>query len=359
MTKSQLWHSLDDSSNRKNMKTIFKLFISFCFALNCIGLPLFADEEDTRDKHKGLQQPVIQKPATTASGIKDRLSYNFYIGALEGYDNNVYLDSRRKGDTFDQVMADAVFRYRLNDKLDIKARYDFTSITYHRFTDVSMLDNQIVASFEYYPQNRLKIEAGYLVDFIDYFKGSDSDFRKDGPFAGVRYYIDKKTYIGGAYQYSTYDYKSRKTRNSSDEVTDITRKDKRNTVTAEFATYMGKLFVKVKNTYFWNNSNDGYLDFYDYNSERINLYTAYPVTDKLTLLLNGGYQRRDFKSRTTVKDPNKKQNDNIMILGGGLSYKLLPSCSISLNYSYRQNYSNDPIQEYSGAIGTLGVNISF
>jgi opacity protein-like surface antigen len=344
------------------MKKIFKLFmlfVVFSIGINYIALPLCADEEDTRDKHKDLQQPVVQKPAITSSGIKDKLSYNFYIGALEGYDNNVYLDPGRKGDTFDQVMADAVVRYRLNDNLNLKARYDFTSITYHKFTDVSMLDNQISASFEYFPQNRLRIEAGYLVDFVNYLKGKDSDFMKDGPFAGMRYYINKKTYIGGMYQYNTYDYRARKTRDSLNQITDITRKDKRNTVMAEFATYMGKLFVKIKNTYFWNNSNYEYLDFYDYNSERINLYTAYPITDKLTVLLNGGYQRRDFKSRTTIKDPNKKEHDNIMMLGGGLSYKLLPSCSISLNYSYRQNYSNDPVQEYSGAIGTIGVNIFF
>jgi opacity protein-like surface antigen len=336
-----------------------KCFIFFCLLFS-FSKPacLSADEEDTRDKHQDIQQGTT-KQAPAVSGIKDRLSYNFYIGALEGYDNNVYLNPSRKGDTFDQVMADAVFRYRLNDRLDIKAQYDFTSITYHRYTDVSMLDNQILASFEYYPQNRFKIEAGYLVDFIDYLKGKDSDYMLDGPFAGLRYYLNKKTYMGGMYQYGVYDYRSRKTRNSSDQETDITRKDKRNTVIAEFATSIGKLFVKIKNTYFWNDSNDQYLDFYDYNSERINLYTAYPINSKLTLLLNGGYQRKDFKSRTTIKDPSKKEHDNIMILGGGVSYKLMPSCSLSLNYSYRQNYSNDPIQDYSGSIGTLGVNIFF
>jgi hypothetical protein len=345
------------SVSMNKMKIIFKLCALSYLALNCIILPVLADEEDTRDKHKGLQQPVIQKPATTASGVKDGLSYNFYIGASEGYDNNVYLNSSRKGDIFDQVMADAVFRYRLNDRLNIKARYDLTSLTYHRFTDVNMFDNQVSASLEYYPQNRLKFEAGYIVDFVDYLKGSGSDFIMDGPFAGLRYYIDKRSYIGGIYQYNTYDYRSRKTRDISNQVAGITREDKRNTVIAEFATYMGELFVKVKNTYFWNDSNDQYLDFYDYNSQRIGLYTAYPVTEKLALLLSGGYQRKDFKSRTTIKDPAKKEHDNIMMLGGGVCYKILPACSISINYSYRQNYSNDPMQEYSGGIGTIGVNI--
>jgi hypothetical protein len=339
------------------MKIIYKPLLC-CLILCSACLPANADEEDTREKHKDIQQPIAKQTAAV-SGIKDRLSYNFYLGALEGYDNNVYLDSGRKSDSFDQAMADAVFRYRVNDRLNIKALYNFTSITYHKFTDVSMLDNQISASLEYYPENRLKLEAGYLVDFIDYFKDKDSDFIMDGPFAGARYYIDKKTYIAAMYNYSVYDYSRRKTRDSYNQITDITRKDKRNTIIAEFATYIGRLFVKVKNTYFFNNSNDQYLDFYDYNSERINLYAAYPVTEKLVFLLNSGYQRKDFKSRTTTEDSSKKEHDNLMILGAGLSYKVLPACSVSLNYSYRQNYSNDPIQEYSGSIGTFGINLAF
>ena len=133
------------------MRNIYRIAI-LCFFIVCFFiLPALADQEDARDKHKDLQQPSAKKASGTVSGVKDKLSYNVYLGILEGYDNNVYLNPARKGDTFDQAMADVVFRYRLSDKLDIKAHYDFTSITYHKFTDVSMLDNQVAASFEYYP----------------------------------------------------------------------------------------------------------------------------------------------------------------------------------------------------------------
>jgi hypothetical protein len=341
------------------MRIVIKFFTACVFMLFLIAGTAFADDEDTRDKHKITKGTLGEKQAESVSSFTDKLSYNAYMGALEGYDNNVYLDPSRKGDIFDQVMADIVLRYRVNNKLDIKTRYDFTSITYHRFTDVSMLDNQVSAGLEYYPFNRLKAEAGYIIDFIDYFKSKDSDYMMDGPYAGIRYYINRKAFIGTMYQYSEYDYSSRKTRDNSAVETDITRKDKRNSLTAEIGSYLGKLFVKIKNTYFWNDSNDQYLDFYDYNSERINLYAAYPVTDKVSAILSGGYQRKDFKNRTTIKDPGKKENDNIMMLGAGFSYSIMPSCSVSFNYSYRQNYSNDPVQEYSGSIGTIGLNLSF
>jgi len=338
---------------------MLKHFAICVFILSLAVCNVSADEEDARDKHKGLKGNVYKKPGESVSGFTDKISYNAYISSLEGYDNNVYLDPSRKGDIFDHVMADIVLRYRVNNKLDIKTRYDFTSITYHRFTDVSMLDNQVSAGLEYYAFNRLKAEAGYIVDFIDYFKSKDSDYMMDGPYAGIRYYINRKAFIGAMYQYSEYDYSSRKTRDNLAVETDIKRKDKRNSLTAEIGSYLGKLFVKIKNTYFWNDSNDQYLDFYDYNSERINLYAVYPVTDKMSAILSGGYQRKDFKNRTTIKDPGKKENDNIMMLGAGFSYSIMPSCSVSFNYSYRQNYSNDPVQEYSGSMGTIGLNLSF
>ena|GEM_PF-782422 len=350
-------HALPVTGN--NLKVLYKTLFLCCCLLCAADVSSRADDEDTREKHKDINQIPPKTAPKSALSIRDKLSYNVYVGVFEGYDNNVYLDSKRKGDLFDQFNSDAVLRYRINDNFDVKARYDFTGITYHEFTDVSMMDNRLAASFEYYHQDRVKTEAGYSVDFIDYFKGKDSDLASNGPFAGIRYYIDRKTYIGGIYQYTVYDYKSRKIRDGLDNEIDSTRKDCRNTVITEFAAYVDNLFVKVKNTYFINDSNDEYLDYYDYNSERVNLYVAYPVSARLTVLINGGYQRKDFKSRTTIKDPDKKEQDNIIMLGGGLFYQLSPSCSANLDYSYRQNYSNDPIQEYSGSIMTAGINISF
>ena len=127
----------------------------------------------------------------------------------------------------------------------------------------------------------------------------------------------------------------------------------------EAVTHFGKLFVKVKNRYYFNESNDEYMDYYDYQAERVNLYTAYPLTEKLSVLLSGGYQYKDFKSRTITTDADKKEHDHLMTLGSGINYKILPSFYISANYTYRQNYSNDPMQEYSGSVSTAGINYFF
>ena len=161
------------------------------------------------------------------------------------------------------------------------------------------------------------------------------------------------------YQYYFCDYKHRDIRDGANNKIDVTREDNRNNVSGVVVTHLGKLFLKIKNTYNFNESNDGYMDYYDYQSDRVSLYTAYPLTEKLSILLNGGYQYKKFKSRTITIDSNKKEHDNLMILGGGLNYKMFSSFYISANYTYRQNYSNDPMQEYSGSVSTVGINYFF
>jgi len=264
-----------------------------------------------------------------------------------------------KGDAFDQVMGNVVARYKLNEQVDIKARYDFASITYHEATDVSMLDNDGALSLEYYPMNSVRIEAGYEADFVTYLKNEDGDFMTEGPFCAVRHYFNPKTYIGAKYQYSSYDYEHRTIRGGAGNRLPLTREDHRHNAIAEIVTHVKKLFLKIKTTYYLNESNDEYMDYYDYWSGKINLYMAYPITQKVSILLNGGYQRRDYESRTITTSVDKKEYDDLMILGGGFFYKITPSFYINTNYTYRQNYSNDPFQEYSGSVGTAGFNYFF
>jgi len=322
------------------------------------GISGFADEEETRQKQKD-QVHLLEETVAEEAAIGDRFKTYFSISATEGYDNNVFLDSSRKGDAFDQIMGDLIARYRLNKQVDIKARYDFTSITYHEATDLSMIDNDGVLSLEYYPMNNVRIEAGYEADLLTYLKNKDGDLIKEGPFCAIRHYFNPKTYIGAKYQYSSYDYEHRNIRGGAGNRLPLTRKDHRHNAIAEIITHIKKLFLKIKATYYFNESNDEYMDYYDYWSGKINLYTAYPVTQKMSILFNGGYQYKDYESRTITTSVDKKESDDLMILGGGLFYKITPSFYINTNYTYRQNYSNDPFQEYSGSVGTVGFNYLF
>ncbi|NQT95603.1 MAG: hypothetical protein HQ572_04055 [Candidatus Omnitrophica bacterium] len=331
------------------------LSLSIFTVVTMLSSSSFADEEETRQKHKDYEQPAA---ATETSSLPEKLNTQFSIGALEGYDNNAFLNSSKKGDIFDQAFGDIVIRYMLTDNLNIKAIYDFMSITYHEQTSLSMLDNDIAGGFEYYIGENIKVEAGYDIDFIHYINNEESDLQTDGPFGGIRLYFDKGSYIGSKYRYKLYDYDERNIRLSGNRPSDTVREDHRHQIIGEAQISREKLSIKAKNTFNINDSNDEHMDYYDYWSNKIMGYITYNVDDKVFIMLNGGYQRKEYESRE-ITTSTAEQEDDLMILGGGIYYQVSQKFYVNANYTYRQNYSNDPFQEYSGSVGTVGINCLF
>jgi opacity protein-like surface antigen len=329
-----------------------------CFLLILCSCGVYADEEEQRQKHKGS---ITQKTQVSqeASAFSERLKARSYASFYEGYDNNVFLNSARENDMFDQFMYGTEVKYRLNNQLDLAATYDFTSITYHDYKSLSLVDNEFSASLQYYIGKHIKLDAGYELDLVTYLDNSGADFKSDGPFAAIRYYFTPSSYIGAGYSYEFFDYTSRKVRDSINQVSAITREDHRHNIKAEAATTVGKLLVKIKNTYYFNESNDGFMDYYDYQSDKASCYLTYPVAENIFLIGTGGYQRKEYKSRKITTSSSKEEHDDLMILGAGLYYRLTSRFYINTSYTYRQNYSNDPIQEYSGSIVTAGFNYFF
>ena len=341
---------------------LFKYRIYFILAMVFLLFlkPAHADEDDKLEqKRKELSSVSLNKksPQTLPDSLK-RFNFYLYAGAVEGYDNNVFLNPARKGDLFDQAMLDVVAKYRITDNLNFKSSYNITSITYHEFTTLSMLNNDLAVSFEYYPTKNIKIESGYDLYLADYLNNKEADVDSNGPFALVKYFINKNSYIGARYSFGQYQYE-RNIRDASNNTSSIEREDHRHAVTAEGGTYIGDLFLKVKNRYYFNESNDGYMDFYDYQANKTMAYASYPIIDKLSLNLKAGYKRKEYKSRTITTDSTKEEHDDLLLLGVGLYYELNKNLYLNANCNYRQNYSNDPIQEYSGTVSSVGISYTF
>ena len=338
----------------------YKIYIMLVMVLLLSIAFVYADEEDKLEqKRKELSSLSLKEKAPQElPESRKRFGFYLYAGAVEGYDNNVFLSSARKGDIFDQAMLDVVAKYRLTENLNFKSLYNVTSITYHEFTTLSMLNNDLAVSFEYYPTKDIKIESGYDFYFADYLNNEEADVDSNGPFALLKYFINKNSYIGARYSFGQYQYE-RNIRDANNNISSIEREDHRHAVTAEGGTYIGDLFLKVKNTYYFNESNDGYMDFYDYQANKTMAYASYPIIDKLSLNLKAGYKRKDYKSRTITTDSTKEEHDDLLLLGAGLYYKLNKNLYLNANCNYRQNYSNDPIQEYSGTVSSVGISYTF
>ena len=122
---------------------------------------------------------------------------------------------------------------------------------------------------------------------------------------------------------------------------------------------IGKYFkrdvVKIKFEYYYNNSNYPYLAYYDYDSYRLTLSCTHLFNKKLFGHFSFSRQIRDYTGRLLTVDLGSKEWDRTYVISSGLYYILNRSLTIGLNYTYRQNWSNEPTSRYSGSVISGGT----
>ena len=286
----------------------------------------------------------------------------FYCDLYEGYDNNVNLDSSREKDIFTE--ADMELGYSQPVALDLNATLDYylNSVTYHNITDASFyannfsldldsdifdgmanvaFNNRIV--YNYFPREELSTYIAYDPQICIKHNFNESLFQRVVYDLGIRGYIDSKAADG------------------ANERRDTDRMDISNSVSYELGgLFLGGFFVKIKNQYIKNDSNDQFMDYYDYWAYRAAVTAMIPIlTQRLHGLLSAGYQRTNYDSRQLVDDDTRKERDNLYNISSSLVFDMTKNISVSVNYAYRQNGSNEPSQKYSGSTISAGLHYAF
>ena len=137
------------------------------------------------------------------------------------------------------------------------------------------------------------------------------------------------------------------------------RDDVRNTVEYEIGKYFTRDLLKLKIQYYFNNSSEKYLHFYDYDSFKTSISLTHLFNESVFGYVAFSRQFRDYRSRSLIVDTSSLEWDRTYLVTTGLYYNLTKNCSLVANYTYRQNWSNEPTQEYEGTIVSCGINYSF
>ncbi|MFH1778964.1 MAG: hypothetical protein ABH847_02910 [Candidatus Omnitrophota bacterium] len=348
------------------MKGNYLIFLLSIFFLICLTVEINAAEileEETTPKYIGAAQKKAYEKAETVKGGKV-FKTKYFFAALQGYDNNVYLDSRRKKDTFSEGIFDAKLTYPLTGRWNVFGGVGVHDVSYWEVTDASLVDTDLKFGFEGKLFGTAVITALNDIEIVEYPYNSDGSYIGNKTGLRLRHTLPKTllpgTYFHGfGYEYFYKNYSDRKARNGWGRKSADDRVDKRHTLENEFGVYFKKAMLKFSGNYYFNDANDKYFDYYDYQSRRIGMSFIYLVSDKMTTLFSVGHQRKHYIHRITTVDNTKLETDKIFTIGGSLLYQIYKNTSLGLNYTYRENDSNDPIQEYSGSITSLGVYCNF
>lgn len=336
------------------MKKVY-IVILFVVGLFFISFPCFAG---------GVDEEV--PPRYSESSLMGRIKSFFregevksHLSVTQGYDDNVWLNSRRLGDGYTQIYFRPTFTSRINEKVDGRLEYELMSLIYMDESNANLISNSLGCGIDYKINKDLKFSTMYRFADTDYVNTGDDDFLDHTIELKLTQKLPNKIFHSLGYEFMLKDYTQRKLRTSTAVDSEKERADKRNTVEYEIGKYFPKDLFRMKFQYYNNGSNDAYLKYYDYDSYKIGTSLTHLFNDKFFCYTSFSRQWRDFRSRTISVDANFKEWDKTYLMTLGLYYNFKKDLTLGLNYTYRQNWSNEPVENYSGSLISLSTSYRF
>jgi len=342
-------------------------------AILCINILIFTNPSlAVEDKDilyptigKEYEYPSVSREAETAPVDLEKKQDKFKLGIstslVGGYDSNVYLSHYDEVSSFFIQEALGIYgEYLLSDFCMLRSNYDLTSIKYARFSEPDLLDNIINVGFDTMITESLLWSVDYYIDFVGYPHDKASEYTMNEIETGLKHNITDSLYHKLTYRFSYKHYPKWKTRNRVGTVRLGSRDDRRNALEYLLGIYVtDKTALEIENTIYYNNSNELYLDYYDYTTLKSEVTIIQLITDKFYASLNSGYQYKAYKNRIVSDRDRGDQRDRLLMCGASLFYDIAPAISIGTNFDYRKNFSNEGEQKYADYIISGGVYCSF
>ena len=339
-----------------NKKTlVFSIFI-LLFCSNVYSQTITEDKQEKHEDRESFSQSYSTEQDTSdESRYQIESNFGFFIG----FDNNVFLDSTRKGDTFQNYIYSLNYSNKLKRDLDLKIKYSLNSLQYDRYTDNSSVGNTGNFALEKKLGGRNLVGISTEIGSVYYPSNDQGEYFTAGGSLYGKQFLGKNLYHRAGYSFLSKSFMHRKAKDGNGVDVEEERDDVRHAIDYEVGFYPdNQSLFKLKGQVYNNDSRDGYMDYYDYDSFKLGATFIKLLNDKWSSLLNYNFRRNNYKTRL-IKNGSEAEYDNNHTGNAGIIYKLSENTSASAIYSYSQNYSNDSGQEYSVSMVSLGLRYAF
>lgn len=339
------------------MKRFYRISVlilgTFFILFSCFADQGTSDKQAVRHRLIDNMLDKVSKNLFEDSDIKCLLALS------QGYDDNVHLNSRRFGDTFTQILFKPTITTALNEKTDRILGYELLSMIYGDESNLNLLTNTFSLGLDHKINKDLNLLSQYSLGIVDYPNTGEDDFIDNALAFKLKQKLPNKVYHSLGYEFCFKDYTDRSIRTSTGVISAKEREDRINTIKYEIGKFTSKDLIRINYTFDNNNSNDTYLKYYDYDSFKPAVSLTHFFDKKTFLFGSFSRQMRYFRSRTLSVDTKFKEWDKTYAYILGLYYSPKKSFTVGVNYTYRQNCSNEPLENYSGSIVTLNTYYNF
>lgn len=320
--------------------------------------PLGAQEQE--EEVKAPQVRRVDRQAGNAVGPWGATRREIGVGYVQGVDNNVFLNSKRKSSGFSQENLDVTYAWPLLDEGSLIIEDRLTNINYYSANEANLINNKLNLTTEWTVLEDHRLRLGTYYDFVWRPNDRDAIYNELGGVVSLRQPLVGRHYHEIDYQLFTRRYYARHALSGTRVPSDDRRLDRRHTLEHILGLWASpKTLIKYKNRFYTNNSNDQFHDFYDVWTWRTSLSILQSLTKQLVAMTGFGYEFRNYYSRRVSGMQNTEEDDNLWMANAAVVYTHSPQLSLSYTYAYRENHSNAPISEYSGSVNTVGIHYTF
>lgn len=290
------------------------------------------------------------------------------LAAINGFENNVNLDSFRKGDYSLEEDFTFTLSPSITNTLSYSLSYFLRNIHYAEQKDNDTFNNGAGVTLRWKPTKKIRWDVvGYEYELDQYPKNEASTFKDNRITTKLKHTINQNFYHEISYAASIRYYTKRKMREDPAGTRvphpETLREDQRHTLSYTIGGALHWKFLegvnwKVKQDFYTHWSNESYQDYYDVGDYKIKPSLSKQWNKKISTNLAASYERKNYQSRN-VTGVSRAQYDDVYEYSGNVYYTLTKEITLAYTLKYKYLDSNDPGSEYSNLTNQIAMYVSF
>ncbi len=286
-------------------------------------------------------------------------SFKHYLELSQGagYESNPRRNASHTGDAFLENTLAAALSRKLTPRWSWQGFYYGSFTNYLEYGDGDYAYQTLTPlKLIWKPARTWQWDLETEVGDLFFPSSSVSNYRWLRPSLGAQQDLPGGFFHAARLDWRIRKYGSQKAKSGSGAETLDNRVDTRPRARYEIGGVWKQTAAKVRQEWYWNDSNNTRNDFYDAEDYKVTASLRRKFTDRLWADAAYSFERRNYRKRpvTGITSEARYDDTHVWVLSG--TYKINETWRVGSSFSYRFLDSNDPTGEYVDATVTGSVS---
>jgi hypothetical protein len=352
-------------SSRKAFASFWMIVLLAFFSVSSYAIS-DAEKAQKRDElDRYFSSALLQAKPEVSKKARQTFRWTAHGSTRVGFDTNVDLKDGGEDDAFYeerlsahlQIAPEGMAIAGLPASLGIKGRY-----SYFGYFDRNDLNRQHALASPYLRldlKEDLFLETAYQWRARLYDSRDELDYFANGGKVSLEHRLGPQLSHKASFTYENLDYFDRLVILSDGSAGGSDREDDRYEVTYGFHSRVANWTFNLEGVWTWNDSSDEYFDYNDYEDAGLDGSVSVRLTRRFILTGFGGWHRRMYDDRAIAPSFTTVQDDDWFYGGARLFFSLNKWVGMDISFTYYENDSNDPGDDYDTTLTSAGLHLYF